>query len=141
MAGLRAAFSEVLSDDNARRTLQYSTTEGDPRLRALVAALMTARGIPSSVDDILVTSGSQQALTLIATALVEPGDVVLVEDPTYMAALQCHAYHVMDDCPGGRTGRIKIGDQWVERPSLSDDGKPVDGAMEIHTLPKWWVWR
>lgn len=59
----------------------------------------------------------------------------------YMAALQCHAYHVMDECPGGRTGRIKVGDQWVERPSLSDDGKPVDGAMEIYTLPKWWVWR
>ena len=52
MAGLRAAFAEALSDENARRTLQYSTTAGDPRLRALVAALMTARGIPPAVADL-----------------------------------------------------------------------------------------
>lgn len=49
---------------------------------------MTARDLPTTVDDLLVTSGSQQGLTLLATALVDPGAVVLVEDPTYLAALQ-----------------------------------------------------
>lgn len=63
-------------------------TEGDPRLRVQIARLLEARGLPTDVDDILVTSGSQQALTLISTLLVEPGDVVLVEDPSYLAALQ-----------------------------------------------------
>ncbi|MEU9084715.1 PLP-dependent aminotransferase family protein [Streptomyces sp. NPDC048357] len=86
--GLRAAYDAAFAV-SARRALQYSTTEGAPELRAAVAARATARGLPTDADDVLVTSGSQQALTLIATALIEPGDVVLVEDPTYLAALQC----------------------------------------------------
>ena len=74
----------------AGRALQYSTTEGDPALRAAVAARLTApRACRPTADDLLVTSGSQQALTLLATVLLEPGDAVLVEDPTYLAALQC----------------------------------------------------
>jgi DNA-binding transcriptional MocR family regulator len=90
-AGLRAAFADALTDERAGRTLQYSTTEGDPRLRAALAARLTARGLPTERDELLVTSGSQQALTLAATALLEPGDVVLVEEPSYLAALQCFA--------------------------------------------------
>ncbi|MFD3695724.1 PLP-dependent aminotransferase family protein [Streptomyces sp. NPDC058646] len=86
--GLRAAYDAAFTD-SARRALQYSTTEGAPELREIVAARAAARGLPTGADDVLVTSGSQQALTLITTALVEPGDVVLVENPTYLAALQC----------------------------------------------------
>jgi DNA-binding transcriptional MocR family regulator len=88
-AGLRAAYAAVLADDVAGRSLQYSTTEGDPRLRAALAARLTARGLATDPDEILVTSGSQQALTLVATVLLEPGDTVLVEEPSYLAALQC----------------------------------------------------
>ena len=87
-AGTRAAFAAVLADDVAGRSLQYSTTEGDPALRAAVAARLTARGLPTHADELLITSGSQQALTLIATVLLEPGDTVLVEEPSYLAALQ-----------------------------------------------------
>ena len=49
-------------------------------------------GCRPDADDLLVTTGSQQALTLLATALLEPGDVVLVEDPLYLAALQCFGF-------------------------------------------------
>src|SRR5215208_3910448 len=87
-AGTRAAFAAALADDVAGRTLQYSTTEGDPALRAAVAARLSARGLPTAADELLITSGSQQALTLIATVLLEPGDTVLVEEPSYLAALQ-----------------------------------------------------
>lgn len=87
--GLRAAFDTVLSSPAARRALQYAPTEGDPDLRAHVASRMTRRGLPTTAAGLLVTSGSQQALTLVATALLDPGDVVLVEEPTYLAALQC----------------------------------------------------
>ncbi|OMQ13821.1 transcriptional regulator, partial [Modestobacter sp. VKM Ac-2676] len=87
--GVRAAYDAVLWGPHARRALQYAPTEGDRQLRARVAGRMTARGMLSSVDDLLVTSGSQQGLTLVATALLDPGAVVLVEDPTYLAALQC----------------------------------------------------
>ena len=87
-AGTRAAFAAALADDVIGRSLQYSTTEGDPALRAAVAARLTARGLPTHADELLITSGSQQALTLIATVLLEPGDTVLVEEPSYLAALQ-----------------------------------------------------
>lgn len=89
--GIRAAYDRVLAED-PERVLQYSTTEGDPALRTAVAARLTARGLPSGPDELLVTGGSQQALSLLATALLEPGDVVLVEDPTYLAALQSFGF-------------------------------------------------
>src|SRR5690242_2705615 len=87
--GLRAAFDRVLSAPGGRRHLQYAPTEGNADLRELVAARMTARGLPTTAADLLITTGSQQALTLIAAALLDPGDVVAVEEPTYLAALQC----------------------------------------------------
>jgi 2-aminoadipate transaminase len=87
-AGLREAYAAALGDGNAGRSLQYSTTEGDADLRAAIAARLTARGLATRADDILVTSGSQQALSLAAAVLIEPGDRVLVEEPSYLAALQ-----------------------------------------------------
>ncbi|ONI89411.1 transcriptional regulator [Saccharothrix sp. ALI-22-I] len=83
--GLRTAFDQALS----RRSLQYAPTEGDVDLRALVADRLARRGLPTDVEDLLITTGSQQALTLVVTALLEPGAVVAVEEPTYLAALQC----------------------------------------------------
>ncbi|MFE9749313.1 PLP-dependent aminotransferase family protein [Saccharothrix saharensis] len=82
---LREAYAQAVS----RRSLQYAPTEGDPDLRGLVADRLTRRGLPTGVEDLLITSGSQQALTLAVTALLEPGAVVAVEEPTYLAALQC----------------------------------------------------
>ena len=89
--GLRAAYDRVLAEQ-PQRVLQYSTTEGDPALRGAVAGRLTARGLATEADGLLVTGGSQQGLALLATALLEPGDVVLVEDPTYLAALQCFGF-------------------------------------------------
>jgi 2-aminoadipate transaminase len=85
-AGLGAAFAAAIADGG--RTLQYSTTEGDPELRAAIGTRLTARGLPTTADEVLVCSGSQQALTLAATVLIEPGDAVLVEEPSYLAAIQ-----------------------------------------------------
>lgn len=86
MDGWQASFAKAADD---RRNLQYGPTEGDALLRTLIAERMTRRGLPTSQGDLLITTGSQQALTLVTTALVEPGDVVAVEEPTYLAALQC----------------------------------------------------
>ncbi|CAL9520048.1 PLP-dependent aminotransferase family protein [Streptomyces sp. enrichment culture] len=85
--GIATAFREALEHTPAQ-SLQYSTTEGEPSLRTALAARVTGRGLPTGADDLLITTGSQQALSLLATALVEPGDTVLVEDPCYLAALQ-----------------------------------------------------
>ncbi|MEV7830036.1 PLP-dependent aminotransferase family protein [Streptomyces subrutilus] len=88
--GLRAAYDAALGA-GARRALQYSTTEGVPELRAAVAGRASARGLATGAEEVLVTTGSQQGLSLLAAALVEPGDTVLVENPTYLAALQSFA--------------------------------------------------
>jgi 2-aminoadipate transaminase len=85
--GIATAFREAVERTPAQ-ALQYSTTEGEPSLRAALAGRITGRGLPTDADDLLITTGSQQALSLLATALVEPGDTVLVEDPCYLAALQ-----------------------------------------------------
>ncbi|MFC5638070.1 PLP-dependent aminotransferase family protein [Streptomyces bullii] len=85
--GIAAAYRAVLAETPAQ-ALQYSTTEGEPALRAVLADRTTARGLATGADDLLVTTGSQQALSLLATALLEPGDTVLVEDPCYLAVLQ-----------------------------------------------------
>ncbi|GGN22958.1 aminotransferase [Lentzea pudingi] len=82
--GVRAAYDLALRD---RAVLQYAPTEGNADLRALVSARLTGRGLPTS--DVLITTGSQQALALVATAMLGPGAVVAVEEPTYLAALQC----------------------------------------------------
>jgi 2-aminoadipate transaminase len=87
--GLRAAFDTVLSTPSGRRHLQYAPTEGNRDLRARVAERMSTRGLPSTADDLLITTGSQQALALVANALLDPGATVAVEEPTYLAALQC----------------------------------------------------
>ena len=60
--GLRAAYDRVLSGPHARSNLQYAPTEGDPLLRTLVADRLTRRGLPTAGSDLLVTTGSQQAV-------------------------------------------------------------------------------
>lgn len=87
--GLRAAFDRALADGPAQRALQYSPTEGNPRLRELLAERLSGRGLPTTVDDLLITTGSQQGLQLLSTALLDPGATVLVEEPVYLSALQC----------------------------------------------------
>ncbi len=88
--GARASFEAALGE-GGRRALQYSPTEGNPDLRERVAERYAARGLPTRAEDIVITTGSQQALSLLSTTLTDPGDVVLVESPSYLAALQCFA--------------------------------------------------
>jgi 2-aminoadipate transaminase len=64
--------------------LQYGPTTGLPRLREFVAGICRGRGINCTADDVILTTGSQQGLDLVAHALLDPGDVVLVELPTYI---------------------------------------------------------
>ncbi|NOZ77646.1 MAG: PLP-dependent aminotransferase family protein [Acidobacteria bacterium] len=78
---------QVLGEEG-RHVLQYSPTEGDPRLRELIAGRMNARwGTSVGPDDILITSGSQQALDLSGKLFLDPGDAVLCESPTYLGAI------------------------------------------------------
>ncbi|WP_369199835.1 PLP-dependent aminotransferase family protein [Streptomyces sp. PU-14G] len=111
--GIRAAYDRVLTEE-PQRVLQYSTTEGDPALRAAVAGRLAGRGLPTDPGALLVTTGSQQALTLLATALLEPGDTVLVEDPTYLAALQCFGF------AGARVVPVRSDEDGVDPEALAE---------------------
>lgn len=70
------------------KALQYSPTEGYPPLRQFIVDKMARYGIVASIDNILITTGSQQALDLIGRIMIDPGDVILCEAPTYLGALQ-----------------------------------------------------
>src|SRR6266702_2661882 len=83
----RRAFEWVLESDGAQ-ALQYGPSEGYRPLRTLVAERLSGFGISCEFDDILITNGSQQALDLMGKILLDPGDAVLVEKPTYLGALQ-----------------------------------------------------
>jgi 2-aminoadipate transaminase len=81
------AFYKVIAEDG-RSSLQYSTTEGHMPLRQYIAGRMQAKGIPAAANNILITSGSQQGLDLVAKVLLNACDKVIVERPTYLAAIQ-----------------------------------------------------
>jgi len=84
---LALAAERVLARE-AGRVLQYGPTEGFPPLREFLASLMAGRGLPIAAEQVIITSGSQQGLDMIGKLLIDPGDSVLVENPTYIGALQ-----------------------------------------------------
>jgi 2-aminoadipate transaminase len=79
-----AAIAEKVIRERSAFALQYGPTRGIARLCASIADLCGTRGIDCTPDDVLTTTGSQQALDLIAHTLLDPGDVVAVELPTYI---------------------------------------------------------
>lgn len=101
--------------DSGPQALQYGATEGYRPLRELVAERMTRAGVPATVENVLITTGSQQALDLLGKILVDPGDRVLVESPTYLAALQ--AWNV-------------YGAEYLEAPA-DDEGMRTDELEDL----------
>lgn len=88
VAEVAAAAQQILQQQGAQ-ALQYGATEGYRPLREFIAQQMAEEaGFPVSSENVLITTGSQQALDLIGKILVDPGDTLLVESPTYLAALQ-----------------------------------------------------
>ncbi|MBB6020536.1 2-aminoadipate transaminase [Paenibacillus sp. JGP012] len=86
LEAIRAAYEKVFMSGSA--ALQYAETEGYRPLRVKIAERLEAKGLPASPDHMLLTTGSQQSIDLVCRILLDPGDSVLVESPTYLAALQ-----------------------------------------------------
>lgn len=91
----REACCKVL-DKQAHLALQYGATEGYEPLREMIARHIARYGIKAKSENVLITSGSQQALDLIGKLLLNPGDRVLVEAPTYLGALQAFSVYGAD---------------------------------------------
>ncbi len=98
-------LQDLVADQGAV-ALNYSTGQGDPRLREQICDVMSLVGITGSPDDVVVTVGSQQALDLVSRVFLDPGDVVLAEAPSYVGALgtfqsaQAEVVHVPMDSDG-----------------------------------------
>lgn len=91
VAAIAEAHAKVLAREGAA-ALQYSTTEGFGPLREWIAARLRGLGIAScEVERTLITNGSQQGIDLVARVMVDPGDRVAVENPSYLAAIQVFA--------------------------------------------------
>jgi DNA-binding transcriptional MocR family regulator len=84
----RAAYAGALSGAGAAAALQYSVSEGYLPLREWLVQHMATLGVPCTTDNIMIVSGSQQALDYLGKLFVSPGDTALVARPTYLGALQ-----------------------------------------------------
>ncbi|WJH35083.1 PLP-dependent aminotransferase family protein [Paenibacillus sp. CC-CFT747] len=90
-AAIREAFNRIFEQGNS--ALQYGLTEGFLPLREALCARMARKNMRVPPRDMLVTTGSQQAIDLLAKVYLDPGDTVLVQEPTYLAALQVFQSH------------------------------------------------
>ena len=88
--GLSQASAEVMRDIPVS-ALQYGVTAGSPELRAALVTLMSSRGAHVDANDVVVTTGSQQGIDLMARVMLDAGDIVCVERPSYLAAIQTFA--------------------------------------------------
>ncbi len=128
-----AEMSSRLLRDRGASILQYGSGQGSDELREMIVEVMRPDGIRGHADDVVVTTGSQQALDLISQIFINPGDVVLAEAPSYVGALgtfrayQANVVHVSMDAEG-------LIPEELERviDELEAEGKPV---KFLYTIP------
>lgn len=87
VAAITEACNKILSTC-ADRALQYGPTEGHYPLREAIAEMYQKRGVPCTAENVLVTTGSQQGLDLVGRAFIDHDDRVVIEEPTYIGAIQ-----------------------------------------------------
>jgi 2-aminoadipate transaminase len=89
VAGIKEAADKALTEEPGA-ALQYGATEGYGPLREQLAAFMGTKGVSGlKPEELIVTTGSQQALDLLGKTMISPGDKVIVEGPTFLATIQC----------------------------------------------------
>lgn len=92
LEAVRDAFSRVF-EQGGKSVLQYGLTEGYTPLRESISKHLERKGIKAGIENMLLTTGSQQAIDLLTRIYIDPGDVILVEKPTYLAAIQVFQSH------------------------------------------------
>ena len=128
-----AEMSSRLLRDRGASILQYGSGQGSDELREMIVEVMRPDGIRGHADDVVVTTGSQQALDLISQIFINPGDVVLAEAPSYVGALgtfrayQANVVHVPMDSEGLVPEElVRVIDE------LEAEGKPI---KFLYTIP------
>jgi 2-aminoadipate transaminase len=91
-----AAIAAKMAAEHAARALQYGPTDGIAAAKECIAEVMAAEGAVVDPDDLLVTTGGQQVIDLVCKALVDPGDVIIAEAPTYPGAVPAFSAYEAD---------------------------------------------
>lgn len=125
--GLREAYAAAF--DAAAGSLQYTVTDGLPRLREQIAARLRLDGAATRADEVLVLQGAQQGLDLVAKLLLDPGDVVITEDPTFLGGLIAFAPYEP------RVVAVPLDDDGMDVAALEAALVANPGAKLIYTMP------
>lgn len=123
--GVAAAAAAVLAESGSE-SLQYSTTEGYLPLREWISARYARQGIEVSPDEILITTGSQQALDLVAKTTIDRGAPVVIERPGYLGAIQCFSFY------GAQFRTVDLTPRGVDVEALRREAK---GARLFYAVP------
>jgi 2-aminoadipate transaminase len=116
-----AAAAQRIADESCARALQYGPTEGLDELKECIVEVMAAEEMRVDVDDMIVTTGGQQVIDLVTKTLIDPGDVIVAEGPTYPGAVptfssyQAHVVHIDVDSEGMRVERLEEVLDGIER--------------------------
>lgn len=125
---LETIFRDILRRPGGA-ALQYAPSDGLPVLRDQIAALMRADGTPCTAADVLVLQGSQQGLDFAARMLVDPGDVIVTEDPTFLGALIAFA----PSQP--RYAAVPVDAEGMQTDRLAEVLASTPGVRMIYTVP------
>jgi GntR family transcriptional regulator/MocR family aminotransferase len=113
--------------DHGGHAMTYAPPEGLGRLREQIARELGERGVPTAAEEVLVTSGSQQALDLLARALIEPGDTVLLEATTFAGAIDVFSV------AGARLVSVPSDDEGPDPAALARAARP--GVKALYVIP------
>ncbi|GAX03119.1 aminotransferase [Secundilactobacillus pentosiphilus] len=125
---LKKVTNEVY-DESGREALQYSIAAGYPKLREQIAKRMNRSGIKCDIDNIMITTGSQQSIDLTAKLFVNPGDTVIVEQPTYLCALDVFRSY------GAHMVGVPMDDDGMKMDALEQAVKDNPNTKFIYTVP------
>ncbi|WP_203650622.1 aminotransferase-like domain-containing protein [Secundilactobacillus yichangensis] len=125
---LKKVTNEVY-DESGREALQYSIAAGYPKLREQIAKRMNRSGIKCDIDNIMITTGSQQSIDLTAKLFVNPGDTVIVEQPTYLCALDVFRSY------GAHMVGVPMDDDGMKMDALEKAVQDNPDTKFIYTVP------
>ena len=128
LAALAAAFQTAIVEQG-RTALQYTVSSGLPRLREQIAERMTREGVECSADNVLILQGGQQGLDLVAKMLIDKGDTIITESPTFLGGLI--AFNPYEPCYID----VPMDDEGMNTEILEAAIKASPKAKLIYTVP------
>lgn len=126
---MQAAVDKVF-EEHGQEAMQYGAAKGVTALRELILQHVKEKeGVTGALDNVLVTTGSEQVLDLVGKAFVNPGDTVLVEQPTYLCALDVFKSY------GAKFVGVAMDEQGMKMDALEDALKAHPETKLVYTVP------